>query len=85
MDVTAIALSGVLVRITESDRGFVTLLFKLETGIYGLTYTGEKYRNYHAWKQLKIGDEVEGLRWKDEKKKIIDADSPVHLAQDSLF
>jgi hypothetical protein len=78
------SLMGVVVRITQSERKFVTLLLKLEIGAYGLTYTGEMYRNYHAWKQLKIGDEVRGLQWKDEKKKIIDADSPVHLAQDSL-
>lgn len=77
-------MKGKLIRITHSG-DFVTVLFKLGVKEYGFTYTGEQYRNYSTWKQFKIGDEVDGLKWNDEKKRRIDADSPVHLAQDSLF
>jgi len=68
-----------LIRVSDS-KGFITLLFKLESGKYGRTYTGEQYRNYAVWSQFKIGDWVEGLQWKDEKKGLLDADSPAHLA-----
>jgi hypothetical protein len=43
-------------------------------------YTGKQYRNYEVWSQFKVGDCVDGLEWRDEKKKLINADSPVHLA-----
>jgi hypothetical protein len=72
-------MKGQLIRITPS-KAFVALLFKLGEKTYGLTYTGEQYRNYPVWSQFRIGDWVDGLKWKDEKKRIIDADSPVHLA-----
>ncbi|OHB14698.1 MAG: hypothetical protein A2431_00625 [Candidatus Zambryskibacteria bacterium RIFOXYC1_FULL_39_10] len=68
-----------IIRITDSDR-FITFLFWLEGKNYPLMYTGKQYRNYEIWSQFKVGDWVEGLEWKDEKKKLIDADSPVHLA-----
>lgn len=77
-------MKGKLIHITPSG-DFITLLFKLGDKKYGRTYTGEEYRNYAIWRQLKIGDEVNGLQWKNEKRGLIDADSPVHLAQDSLF
>lgn len=68
-----------LIRITPG-KDFETMLFKIDKNKYGLTYTGKKYRNYATWSQLKIGDWVDGLEWKDEYKKIIDGDSPVHIA-----
>ena len=71
-------MKGKIIRITDSGR-FITFLFWLEDKIYPLMYTGKQYRNYEAWKHLKIGDWVEGLEWKDEKKKLINADSPVRL------
>jgi len=71
-------MKGQLIRATESN-DFVTLLFKLEDKRYALTYTGKKYRNYSVWSQFKVGDLVEGLEWKDEKKKLLNADSPVHF------
>jgi hypothetical protein len=58
----------------------MTILFKLDDKKFGLTYTGEQYRNYSIWNQFQVGDYVEGLEWKDEKKKIIDGDSPVHMS-----
>lgn len=75
---------GKLIRITPSG-DFITLLFKLGEKKYGRTYTGKRYRNYSIWSQFKIGDEVDGLRWKDERRQIIDADSPAHLFQDTLL
>ena len=72
-------MKGQLIR-SSNSKGFITLLFKLEGGKYGRTYTGEQYRNYAVWSQFKIGDWVEDLNWKDESKGLLDADSPVHLA-----
>ncbi|MFH1608690.1 MAG: hypothetical protein ABH951_01575 [Patescibacteria group bacterium] len=71
-------MKGKIIRITDSNK-FITFLFWIENKIYALMYTGKQYRNYAIWSQFKIGDWVEGLEWKDEKKKIINADSPVHL------
>lgn len=72
-------MKGKIIRITDSQK-FVTFLFWFEEKIYGLMYTGKQYRNYAVWGQFKVGDWVDGLEWKDEKKKLINADSPVHLA-----
>lgn len=72
-------MKGKLIRITNS-KGFITLLFKLEGGKYGRTYTGRQYRNYAIWHQFMKDDWVEGLLWIDEKKGLLDGDSPVHLA-----
>ena len=77
-------MKGTLVRIAPSG-GFETLLFKVGEKKYGRTYTGKRYRNYSTWSQFKIGDEVDGLRWKDERRQIVDADSPAHLIQDALL
>ena len=70
-------IDGLLNRITEGGR-FTTYLFKLSDGSYGRVYTGGKYRNYHNWKDLQIGELVSGLVWYDEVKGILDGDSPVH-------
>lgn len=77
-------MQGTIVRITHSG-DLVTLLFRLGPKRYGHTFTGERYRNYSIWSQFKIGDDVDGLSWKDERKQIIDADSPAHLVQDALL
>ena len=77
-------MTGKLIRITPSG-DFVTLLFKLGPKEYAHTFTGERYRNYKVWSEFKIGDELDGLRWSDAKKKRIDADSPAHLIQDALL
>ncbi len=71
-------MQGKIIRITDSEK-FVTILFKLGDKKYGFVYTGKQYRNFSVWSQFKIGDSIEGLVWKDEQKKIIDGDSPVHL------
>jgi len=77
-------MKGKLIRITPSGE-FITLLFKMGEKKYGRTYTGKRYRNYSIWNQFKIGDEVDGLRWKDERRLLIDADSLAYFIHDSLF
>lgn len=73
-------MKGKIIRITDSSK-FVTYLFWFEDGKkYGVMYTGKQYRNYAIWGQFKVGDWVEGLEWRDGNKKLINADSPVHLA-----
>lgn len=71
-------MKGKIIRINESGK-FITFLFWFEGKSYPLMYTGKQYRNYSTWSQFKVGDWVEGLQWKDKNKKLIDADSPVHL------
>jgi hypothetical protein len=77
-------MDGIIVRMAPAG-DYILVLVKLDDGRYGRTYTGERYRNYHFWRELKVGDHVTGLRWKNERQLIIDADSPVHLAQDALL
>jgi hypothetical protein len=56
----------------------IMLVFKLEDGRSAHTYTGKQYRNYRFWKDLLIGDSIVGLKWEDETKKLISADSVVY-------
>ncbi len=72
-------MKGQIVGINPSGK-FTMIFFKLENGKSAHTFTGEQYRNFAVWSQFKVGDCVDGLEWRDEKKKLIDADSPVHLA-----
>jgi hypothetical protein len=72
-------IDGLLHRITEGEK-FTTYLFKMSDGSFGRVYTGRNYRNYHNWKDIKIGELVSGLIWYDEVKGIIDGDSPVHTS-----
>lgn len=51
------------------------LIWLEEIGVFARTYSGSSYRNYDYWKELKIGDWAEGLDWKDEGRKILNADS----------
>ena len=53
--------------------------FKFENGKTAHTYTGSQFRNFRLWEGLKKGDWVDGLRWENEKEKLISADSPVRL------
>lgn len=71
-------MKGKIIQITPKSR-FVCYLIRLATGKCAITYTGEQYRNYTLWKEYKIGDMVDGLRWKDETKNLLDADSPIHF------
>ncbi len=71
-------MDGCLNRITDGAK-FTTYLFKLSDGSFGRVYTAPNYRNYHNWKDLRIGDLVSGLVWYDEVKGIINGDSPVHI------
>ena len=63
----------------SSSENFINIFFKFDNGKSAHTFTGKQYRNYAIWKQFKVGDCVEGLNWKNEKKKLVDADSPVYL------
>jgi len=67
-------MSSEIVRIVSSGC-FVTYILRLENGESGRLYTGNGFRNYSNWKGLKVGDRIEGLRWKSEEKRILDADS----------
>ncbi|OHA25011.1 MAG: hypothetical protein A3C79_03445 [Candidatus Taylorbacteria bacterium RIFCSPHIGHO2_02_FULL_45_28] len=73
-------MTGKLIRIVRCDNG-VMYLFWLGEKNYGRTYTGEGYRNYINWKDLKIEDQVDGLLWKNKDRKLLDGDSPVHISQ----
>lgn len=70
-------MKGELIRVSPST-GYTTFLLRMQDGGYGLTYTGEQFRNFPAWSQLRVGDFVDGLEWKNKERHIIDADSPVH-------
>lgn len=71
-------MEGKINRIIESGK-LITIIIWLKTGEYGRTYTGTMYRNYEIWKDLKVGDHITGLAWKDKVRKIIDGDSPVSV------
>ena len=69
-------INGTIKKITEV-KGGVMYLAHIDGEGYGRTYSGERYRNYDNWKDLRVGDRVGGLRWKDKEKNLIDADSPI--------
>ena len=71
-------MNGIIKRITNIGESIMYLIWTKSEG-HGRTYTGEKYRNYANWKDLRVGDHVNGLKWKDKKRGIIDGDSPVEL------
>lgn len=58
---------------------FINIFFRLDNGKSSHTFTGKQYRNYAIWSQFKVGDRVGGLNWKNEKKRLIDADSHAYL------
>jgi hypothetical protein len=70
-------MEGKIIRISRVNNGVMFLVW-FKGREYGRTYTGEKYRNYELWKDLKVGDKIDGLSWKDKTRSIIDADSPVY-------
>lgn len=74
-------MQGKIIRIVECENAIMYLIWLKEMNVSARTYTGEGYRNFINWKDLKIGDHLEGLQWKDEKRKLLDADSPVHITQ----
>lgn len=78
-------MKGEVRRIIPSGE-FITYIVRVHVSdtesLTGRTYTGETFRNYAFWRELKVGDWVEGIRWKDKKRGIIDADSPVHVIQE---
>jgi hypothetical protein len=77
-------MEGEIKRVISSGE-FITIIIQIVDGVCGRTYTSPSFRNYDSWKDLKVGDAVGGLRWKNEERGIVDADSPVYLLADSLF
>jgi len=72
-------MKGKIVRIVPSGN-FITIIIRIiKIDKCGRTYTGKNYRNFALWSELKEGDLVDGLKWLDEDRGIIDGDSPVHL------
>jgi len=74
-------MEGKVIRIVEGEKFNTFLIWLKESGVCGRTYTGATYRNWESWRDIKVGDYIGGLAWKDEERKILDADSPVHLIQ----
>ncbi len=61
----------------EIKKNLTLFKLKLQNGDSATSYVVSGFRNEAVWADLKIGDYVEGLKWKDQSKGIIDADSPV--------
>lgn len=72
-------MKGKIKNIVPAGKSKMYLIWLEEIGGFGRTYTGPTYRNYDYWKELKIGDWIEGLVWKDEGRKILDADSHIFV------
>jgi len=78
-------MDGQIKRIIPSGE-FVTFIIQVkDVRSCSRTFTGQKYRNFAYWRDLKVGDCIAGVQWKNEQKGIVDADSPVYLLQDTLF
>lgn len=51
---------------------------KMEDGKSARAYLIESFGNFKNWQPyLRVGQVLEGLVWKNEKERIIDADSPL--------
>jgi hypothetical protein len=74
-------MEGKILRVVDSGQFKTYLIWLKDLSACGRTYTGASYRNYGNWCDFKIGDHITGLEWRDESRKILDADSPVHLIQ----
>ncbi len=73
-------MTGELKCVYTQDSGVVTIMVAIDGRKgWARTHTGPHYRNHVRWQHFKIGDVVTGLRWKDEQRGIIDADSDVEL------
>lgn len=46
-------------------------------GVTAKTYIVEGYSNSKRWREVNVGDLLDGLIWDDEEAKIIDADSSI--------
>ncbi len=68
---------GIITFKKEFKKGTDIIGFKLSGGETAKTYAVRGFRNYVVWESVKVGDHVEGLRWKDKSKGHIDADSQV--------
>ncbi|MEM5853837.1 MAG: hypothetical protein QW228_05710 [Candidatus Aenigmatarchaeota archaeon] len=74
-------MKGQIIKIKEDNfkdgKGY-WVFFKMEDGGSGLTYLLETFGNFNNWKPyLRVGQTLDGLRWKNKKKRIIDADSMI--------
>lgn len=76
-------MTGTFTGKTHTDR-YVTYWFTVGNN-KAHTYTGPTYKNYERWKKLHLGEDVEGLKWKDESRLLLDADSPVRAIQTELI
>jgi hypothetical protein len=55
-------------------------LIKIDVvGSVAKTYVVEGNSNSKKWRDIKVGDCLNGLLWFDEESKIIDADSPINI------
>lgn len=49
------------------------------SGVEGKTYIDESNGNSKRWSKVRVGDCLLGLRWFDEGRKILDADSDIEI------
>lgn len=68
---------GIIVFKYRFNKNTTLFTLKLSNGDTVKTFVVDSYRNSVVWNSLNIGDSIQGLRWKDVKKRIVDADSPV--------
>lgn len=70
-------MEGIITFKKQIKSNLVLFKFKLQNGDNATSYVVNGFRNEALWADLKIGDHVDGLKWKDEAKGIINADSPI--------
>lgn len=70
-------MEGIITFKKQIKSNLILFKFKLQNGDNATSYVVNGFRNEALWSDLKIGDHVDGLKWKDEAKGIINADSPI--------
>jgi hypothetical protein len=70
-------MEGIITFKKQIKSNLILFKFKLQNGDNATSYVVNGFRNEALWSDLKIGDHVDGLKWKDEVKGIINADSPI--------
>ncbi len=70
-------MEGIITFKKQIRSNLILFKFKLQNGDNATSYVVNGFRNEALWSDLKIGDHVDGLKWKDEVKGIINADSPI--------
>lgn len=70
-------LKGVVTRQQTKDGPGAKVRIEMEDGLEATLWIMEKFRNYWAWQPYLDGTYiVDGLAWKDERRRLINADSP---------